>query len=97
MPGTGLGYVSLTGSSSISAPLAGAFTPDVTLFFVSTAGDNLLHYIDVSKLTDTKQVTPSLPACTPVAAGGVDTGCIFSGSGTVVPATAIAVKPRSTT
>jgi hypothetical protein len=97
VPGTGLGYVSLTGSSSISAPLAGAFTPDDTLFFVSTAGDNLLHYIDVSKLTDTKQVTPSLPACTPVAAGGVDTGCIFSGSGTVVPATAIAVKPRSTT
>jgi hypothetical protein len=92
-----LGYVSLTGSSAISAPLAGAFTPDDTLFFVSTAGDNLLHYIDVSTLTDTKQLTPSLPACTPVASGGTDSGCIYSGSGTIVPATAIAVKPRSTT
>jgi trimeric autotransporter adhesin len=92
-----LGYVSLTGSSAISAPLAGAFTSDDTLFFVSTAGDNLLHYISVPTLTDTKQLSPDLPACTPVASGGTDAGCIFSGSGTVVPATAIAVKPRSTT
>jgi len=102
VPGSGaaagtLGYISLTGSSAISAPLTGAFTPDDTLFFVSTAGDDLLHYIDVSTLTDTKQVTPSLPACTPVSAGGVDVGCVFSGSEAIVPATAIAVKPRSTT
>jgi trimeric autotransporter adhesin len=92
-----LGYVSLTESSTISAPLAGAFTPDDTLFFVSTAGDNLLHLIDVSTLTDKKQLTPSLPACTPVASGGTDAGCVYSDSGTIVPATVIAVKPRSTT
>jgi DNA-binding beta-propeller fold protein YncE len=84
----------LTGSSAITAPIAGAFSPDNTLFFVSTAGDNLIHYINTSTLTDTQQINPNLPACAP----GSDPGCLIttpvSGS---VPATAIAVKPRATT
>jgi hypothetical protein len=88
-----VGYIALTGGASISAPLAGAFTPDDQTFFVSTAGDNKIHYISVSSLTDTEQISPNLPACTP----GTDAGCTFSGSGTVVPATAIAIKPRPTT
>jgi trimeric autotransporter adhesin len=89
-----INYLTLTGSSAITAPIAGAFSPDNTLFFVSTAGDNLIHYINTSTLTDTQQINPNLPACVP----GSDPGCLIatpiSGS---VPATAIAVKPRATT
>jgi trimeric autotransporter adhesin len=83
-------YITLTGASSISAPVAGAFTPDDKYFFVSTAGDNKIHYIKVSTLTDTEQISPNLPACSTS-----DNGCTYTGSGTVVPATAIAVKPRT--
>jgi len=92
-PGT-LGYITLTGGSAITAPIAGAFSSDSTLFFVSTAGDNLIHYIDTSKLTDTQQINPNLPACAP----GTDPDCTLTTPTTSsVPATAIAVKPRSTT
>jgi hypothetical protein len=89
----------LNGSAAITAPLAGAFAPDNSLFFVSTAGDNKIHYIDVQKTltdpanADTQQISPNLPACT---SGGTDAGCVFTGSGTIVPATVIAVKPRAT-
>ncbi|MGA3009399.1 MAG: hypothetical protein ABSD72_03990 [Terracidiphilus sp.] len=87
------------------APLAGAFTPDDALFFVSTAGDNMIHYISVPLATtspataDTQQICPNLPPCTSIAAGGTDLGCTYSGPASApnVPATAIAVKPRSTT
>lgn len=94
-----VGYVTFKGSSaaSITAPLVGAFSPDNKLFFVSTAGDNLIHLISVPALTDTQQISPNLPACTPVSAGGSDSGCTYSGSDTYVPATALAVKPRATT
>ncbi len=89
-----LNYVTLTGSAAITGPVAGAFSPDDKLFFVSTAGDNLIHYIDVQSLTDTQQINLQLPACVP----GSDPDCTITtpinGS---VPATAIAVKPRSTT
>lgn len=91
------GYVSLAGSENIVAPLAGAFTPDDQLFFVSTAGDNLIHQISVPTLTDTMQIAPNLPACTPLSAGGNDVGCTYSGTGTIVPTTVIAIKPRPTT
>jgi hypothetical protein len=80
-----------------TAPIAGAFTPDDSLFFVSTAGDNLIHYISLPSLTDTQQIAPGLPACTPPSAGGKDDGCLYPGTDAVVPATAIAVKPRTTT
>ena len=74
-----VGQVTLTGSPT--APIVGAFSLDDTLFFVSTSGDNLVHYVDVKSLTDTKQINPGL----------------VDGSGNVVPATFIAVKPRATT
>jgi trimeric autotransporter adhesin len=97
-------YVTFTGGSAVSAPLVGAFSPDNTVFFVATAGDNKVHYISIPTTvnastppTDTQQVSPNLPACTPVASGGVDAGCTYSGTGAVAPVTAIAVKPRSTT
>jgi hypothetical protein len=102
-PGT-VGYVTLKGSSAITAPLAGAFTADDSIFFVSTQGDNQIHYITIptnvspaNPPTDSQQISPNLPACTPVSAGGNDVGCAFSGTGTVVPTTVIVVLPRSTT
>jgi hypothetical protein len=95
-----LNYLTLTNGSSITAPVTGAFSPDNTLFFVSTAGDNLIHYIDTQKAVtdpahaDTQQINPNLPACTP----GSDPGCLLtSPSSGSVPATVIAVKPRATT
>jgi len=99
-------YLTLGGSapSAITAPLAGAFSPDNSLFFVSTAGDNLIHYISVPLLStnpakaDTQQIAPNLPACTPVTAGGNDPGCTLTTPTTnPVPATVITVTPRSTT
>jgi hypothetical protein len=98
-----VGYVTLTGNSSITAPIAGAFTPDNSIFFLSTTGDNNIHYISIplnpstTAPTDTQQISPALPACTPVSSGGQDAGCTFSGSGTVAPTSAIAIAPRSTT
>ncbi len=109
LPGTGgaagtVGYVSLKGGNVITAPVAGAFTADDSIFFVSTAGDNQIHYISIpanpsaaTPPTDSKQISPNLPACTPVSAGGNDAGCTYSGTGTIVPATAIVVVPRTTT
>jgi len=89
-------------NSTILAPLAGAFSPDNKLFFVSTAGDNMIHYISIPATlspatlpTDTQQIAPNLPACTP---GGVDPGCTLAAPTTnFVPATVITVKPRATT
>jgi len=74
-----VGQVTLTGTPT--APIAGAFSLDNSLFFVSTSGDNLVHYIDVKSLTDTQQIQPGL----------------VDANGNSVPATFIAVKPRSTT
>jgi trimeric autotransporter adhesin len=99
VPGTGgaagtLNYLTLANSSAITAPVAGAFSPDDTTFFVSTAGDNQIHYIDVKTLTDKQQISPNLPACAP----GSDPNCTITvPTTTPVPATAIAVKPRATT
>jgi hypothetical protein len=94
-----LGYLSLDGSTSISAPVAGAFTPDGSYFVVSTAGDNKAHFLTIPSSvstsnppTDSLQVTPALPACS-----STSTGCTYTGSDTTVPATVITVKPRATT
>ncbi len=92
-PGT-VGYITLNGASVVTAPIAGAFSNDGTLFFVSTSGDNLIHYINTTTLQDTQQIAPNLPACAP----GSDPDCTLTTPQTApVPATAIAVKPRSTT
>ena len=102
VPGSGVvNYVTLNGSSAITAPIAGAFSPDDTLFFVSTAGDNLIHYISIpsvisttTPLKDAQQIAPNLPACTP----GADPDCtLTTPTAKPVPATVIVVKPRSTT
>ncbi|MGD0546872.1 MAG: hypothetical protein ABR991_03500, partial [Terracidiphilus sp.] len=98
-----LGYIQLTAPASgtaPTAPLTGVFTPDQTLFFVSTAGDNMIHVISIPPAvssakppTDTKQFSPNLPACSPAS----DLGCVYSGNDAIVPATVITVKPRKTT
>ena len=74
-------FVTLTGTPA--APVAGAFSLDDTLFFVSTSGDNLVHYIKLTTtpFSDSQQINPGL----------VDV------NGNPVPATVITVKPRSTT
>jgi hypothetical protein len=105
-----VGYVPFADGSSATpptAPLVGAFSPDNSTFFVSTAGDNEIHFISIptsvspsAPPTDKQQISPNLPACTPISAGGSDSGCLYPtapGANTVVPATAIAVKPRSVT
>jgi hypothetical protein len=89
-----VGYLTLAGSSTITAPVAGAFSPDNTLFFVSTAGDNKIHYINTTTLQDTQQISPNLPVCDPT----TDQGCTApAGSTGAVPATVITTKPRATT
>jgi trimeric autotransporter adhesin len=92
-----VGYVSFAGSnaSAITAPIAGAFSSDNTTFFVSTSGDNQVHYINTATLQDTQQITPNLPGCTPVSAGGNDPGCTLTTTTAVVPASVITVKPRA--
>jgi hypothetical protein len=105
-----IGYVTfadITSAAPPIAPLAGTFSPDHSIFFVSTAGDNEVHFISIPANlsltfppTDSQQLSPALPACTPVSAGGNDAGCLYStapGPTTVVPATVITVKPRSVT
>jgi trimeric autotransporter adhesin len=94
-----LSYLSLTDSTTptITAPIAGAFAPDDSYFFVSTAGDNMIHYIKIptstsSAPTDSKQISPNLPACSET-----DEGCTHTGTGSIVPASVITVRPRTTT
>jgi trimeric autotransporter adhesin len=105
LPGSGgsvgtLNYLTLAGSGNITAPVAGTFSTDDKLFFVSTAGDNQVHFIDTQKLlsnpsqADTKQLSPNLPACAP----GSDPDCtLTTPTSNPVPATVITVKPRTTT
>ena len=102
------GSVAFANSTSATPPtaaLAGAFSPDNSYFFVSTAGDNEVHFISIpanlspsSKPVDVQQYSPSLPACVP----GSDPNCIFNSTNPapasgIVPVTVITVKPRSIT
>jgi hypothetical protein len=91
-------YLDFANGSAVTAPLAGAFSLDNQLFFVSTAGDDQIHFIKTTTLQDTQQISPNLPACTP----GTDPDCVFNTNNPVptsgiVPATVIVVKPRTTT
>jgi hypothetical protein len=72
-------YVKLSGSAT--APLSGAVTSDNSTFYTGTAGDNLVHIINRSTLTDSSTVTPNL------------TGA----SGNAVPVDLLVQKPRKTT
>jgi hypothetical protein len=88
--------VQLSTASSATAPeapLAGAFSPDNATFFVGTSGDNLLHLVDVTSLTDTQTINPKLPSCVLNPSGGTS-ACDPT---TFVPVQFIAVQPRPTT
>ncbi len=74
-----LGSVKLTGNAL--APVAGIFSPDNTIFFAGTTGDDLLHLIDTTTLVDTQQINPKLTDI----------------NGKPLPPVFLAVKPRPTT
>lgn len=77
-PGT-TGNIQLSGTAQ--APVAGIFSPDETIFFVSTTGDNLVHYVDPVGLKDMQTINPGLTDAT----------------GKPVPVQMMAIKPRPTT
>jgi trimeric autotransporter adhesin len=68
-------------SSGALAPFAGIFSPDGSIFFTSTSGDNLVHMVNTTTLTDTQTINPNLT----------------NGKGVTVPAQFLAVKSRPTT
>lgn len=71
----------VSGAAAPQSPLAGIFSPDGSIFFVSTSGDNLVHMVDSKTLTDTGTIDPKL----------------VDGSGNPVPPLFLAVQSRSTT
>jgi len=86
LPDGGLGTpdsIAFSSATKPTAPVAGAFSLDGTLFFAATSGDNLVHYINLltTPFTDSQQIDPGL----------VDI------NGNHIPATVITVKPRPTT
>lgn len=68
-------------SGTAQSPVSGIFSPNATIFFVGTSGDNLVHFIDPSTLTDTQTINPGL----------------VGPNGNPVPVQMMAVKPRSST
>jgi hypothetical protein len=72
-------YVKLSGSAT--APISGVVSADSTTFYTGTSGDNLVHIINRSTLTDTSTLAPNL------------TGA----SGTAAPVDLLVQKPRKTT
>jgi hypothetical protein len=71
--------VKLTGTAV--APVSGIFSPDNTIFFAGTTGDNQLHLINTTTLLDTQQINPKLTDI----------------NGNPLPPIFLAVKPRPTT
>ncbi len=49
-------------AAGATAPVSGVFSSDNKLFFTGTAGDNQVHLITRSTLTDTSQIAPKLPS-----------------------------------
>lgn len=58
-------------ANGATAPVAGVFSSDNKLFFAGTAGDNQVHLITRSTLTDTGQLAPKLPSNSNSAASAV--------------------------
>jgi hypothetical protein len=83
-PGTTT-YIQLSGTAT--APIAGVISADNATLYAATSGDNLVHLITRSTLTDTSTLAPNLLAApnqsVPV--------------GTVVPVNLLVQKPRKTT
>jgi hypothetical protein len=83
-PGTTV-YIPLSGTAT--APVAGVLSVDNSTLYVGTSGDNLVHLITRSTLTDSSTIAPNL-----VAAPGQT-----APAGTPVPVNLIVQKPRKTT
>ncbi|HEV2646242.1 MAG TPA: hypothetical protein VGU46_07765 [Acidobacteriaceae bacterium] len=75
-PGT-LKYIPLSGTAI--APIAGVVSADNTTFYAGTSGDNLVHIINRSTLTDSGTLTPNL----------------IDQNGVVVPVDLLAQRPRT--
>jgi hypothetical protein len=85
-------------TTGAQAPVAGAFSPDGSLFFASTSGDDLVHEVNTG-------TTPGTATCT-TSTGTVQAPCdsgvtinpkLTDANGVPVPAQFLAVKSRSTT
>ena len=74
-----LSYIKLSGSAV--APVSGVLSADNTVFYTGTTGDNLVHLITRSTLTDSSTLAPNLTDPT----------------GAVVPVDLLVQKPRKTT
>lgn len=60
---SGVGTVSsVTLANGATAPVSGVFSSDNKTFYTGTSGDNLVHLITRSTLTDSSQVNPKLPS-----------------------------------
>jgi hypothetical protein len=78
--GTGqISYIKLSGTAT--APIVGVGSTDNTFFYVGTSGDNLVHIINRSTLTDSSTLAPKLT----------------NPSGVIVPVNLMVQKPRRTT
>lgn len=74
-----LSNVTLSGAAQ--DPIAGIFSPDNSIFFVGTTGDDLVHFVNVQTLKDFQTINPGL----------------IGSDGKPVPAEFFAAKPRPTT
>ncbi len=78
---TGAGTVSsITLADGATAAVAGAISTDSRFFYAGTSGDNLLHFLTLGTLTDSRQINPQLPS--------------VSSAGTAVP-NLIVLRPRT--
>jgi hypothetical protein len=55
-------FTPVTLAAGATAPVSGVFSSDNKTFFAGTAGDNKVHLITRSSLTDTSQLAPNLPS-----------------------------------
>lgn len=62
-PSTGA-VTSVTLANGATAPVTGVFSSDNKFFFAGTSGDNQVHQITRSTLTDSTQLNPKLPSLT---------------------------------
>jgi hypothetical protein len=93
-PGT-MSYIPLSGTAT--APVVGVFSADSSVFYVGTAGDNLVHLIipgaTAGTWTDSTAPLPLTPSITPPLAPKLPSA---SGTG-YAPVDLLVQKPRKTT
>lgn len=93
IPATGPGQVvNIPLNGQAGAPISGVFSPDTTVFYAATSGDDLVHFINPFTLTDTQQVNPHLTCDTTTTAPA--NPFLACTQGQPVPALFMATKPR---